>query len=417
MTAVALVMATSLTAAAVPATLDVTFSGDGIATLPDAFPTAVTGWRGKTVALFEMTRAPLSPERVYRYNADGSADTSFGGKGFATIASSTFWTNLLTTSSGQVVVVGQGDVSGTVIRLRPGGAPDTRFSSDGSASFGDKKTYPAAVAVDGLGRLLVLAPENTGTWKHPTYDSCVYRFSPRGRLDQTFGRQGRQCVDVAKDEFAYALTVDARNRVLVAGGGYNVSPRATVFRLTPRRGRLDTSFGATGTGVVRVKYADGVQAVGTAIGTSSGAITVGLATQQGVKPLGSGVIGAAAVRLTVTGTLDVAYDSDGRAELPTAGPNGQLYAVFVAPDGQVVGTGSTDDSGSTGAALVGALTPDGAPDTNIGPDGTATLDMLPAGSSAVDAVTVGSRLMVASMTFAPTTSNSAGSLVAVANGP
>ena len=407
---VAVVVATSAGAIGAPAalgytgSLDPSFSGDGLASLSNTFVGAVATAAGRTYVLGEYDGQTTRPERLYRLAPDGSLDTGFGTGGFFGTSSATYWLDLSVDPQGRTLLVGQSRRSVSLVRVTAQGTRDDSFGRGGPVQIGDRHTEALTLTRDAQGRVLVLTGQNQGTPQRPRLDTCVTRLLPGGRPDRSFGRRGTSCVDVARSEQPFALTVDGRDRPLVTGGGARTSPRTWVLRLRAASGRPDRSFGSSRTGVVSVRFGSRLQSVGTAVGVSGGSITVGVGVQSGTRPLGSGrSVRAGALRLTSSGRIDTGYGSRGRALLPSYAAAALGVSLFIDTDGRAVAVGQSN--GTSPRALVGALTKDGGVDTGISPNGWARVPGLTGDSFSVDATLGNGRLIVVGTSLRPTTFN------------
>jgi uncharacterized delta-60 repeat protein len=391
-------------ALAYTASLDPTFSGDGLASLSNTFVGAVATSAGSTYVLGEYVEQTARPERLYRLAPDGSLDTGFGTGGFFGTSSATYWVDLSVDPQGRTLLVGQSRRNVTLVRVTAQGTRDDSFGRDGSVRIGDRRTTALTLTRDRQGRVLVLTGQNHGTRQQLRLDTCVTRLLPGGRPDRSFGPGGTSCVDVARNERPFALTVDGRDRPLVTGGGARTSPRTWVLRLRAASGRSDRSFGSSRTGVVSVRFGSRLQSVGAAVGVSGRSITVGLAVQPGTRPLGSGrSLRAGALRLTSSGRIDTGYGSRGRAVLPSYRAAALGVSLFIDSDGRAVAVGQSN--GTSPGALVGALTRDGGVDTGISPTGWALVPGLTGDSFSVDATAGNGRLIVVGTALRSTTFN------------
>lgn len=164
---------------------------------------------------------------LYRFNADGTTDSSFGNNGvvYANFTSysndsaqavavqpPTFSNGLVNPDSGKIIVVGyeddtvlssSGRVKLVVRRFNANGSIDTTFGNGGSTEledFGTRDAFGAAVAIQpGDGRIVVLgnidndpfvngadSPVVTGNFD----TAVVARLNPNGTIDQTFNGGG-----------------------------------------------------------------------------------------------------------------------------------------------------------------------------------------------------------------------------------
>lgn len=111
------------------------------------------------------------------------------------------------------------------------GAVDAGFSAGGFAGFTDPMVglQFLDVAVQRSGRILAAA------WG--SHDLTVVAFTPDGALDTTFGNAGTGVVsvdvgDAGQDDFTFAVTLDAQDRILLSGAGGAVALDFALVRLS-----------------------------------------------------------------------------------------------------------------------------------------------------------------------------------------
>src|SRR5262249_7562535 len=109
-----------------------------------------------------------------------------------------------------------------VARLNPDGALDTSFDGDGQQTidFGNIYEYGYAVTVDAQDRILV-AGESYGSSQDVLDVFAVARLATTGALDISFGDGGRQTVGFAGSAGAYGVAVDSLGRVVLGGVAYD----------------------------------------------------------------------------------------------------------------------------------------------------------------------------------------------------
>jgi uncharacterized delta-60 repeat protein len=233
----------------------------------------------------------LGPSSAAAHIRPGSLELSFGNRGKLTqsiaglsfISASTFHL-ALGPGGGIYVLIGQ-----RLDRYTPNGKLDTRFGNHGRVVFvssDGSSVVPISVTVDSRGRVLVAGtttiysrsehgPENAATLSPELV--TVYRFTPTGQIDSSFGTNGStsstfglqpptytalQLNEVFRYEApevqATGITVDSQNRPVLTGtadsklGGcrdmnYGSVPfhEAFVARLT-EGGQPDPTFNGTG---------------------------------------------------------------------------------------------------------------------------------------------------------------------------
>jgi uncharacterized delta-60 repeat protein len=155
---------------------DASWAGDGVLDVPAA---GNLGRGFSSIGLQPDGRAVVLGERniIYRFNTDGSLDTSFDGDGSRTALNGTNKQvySLLLSASGKITVVGTGippacsfgfpcpdpGLMFFTARYRPDGTPDTDYSADGSLDvnvggmMGSGYNGARTIAVDSIGRVVV----------------------------------------------------------------------------------------------------------------------------------------------------------------------------------------------------------------------------------------------------------------------
>lgn len=207
-----------------------------------------------------------------RLNADGSMDSGFASGN----------NPLLTTlgmdpagavlqSTGQVVVAGSSSATARAYRFNVDGTQDTSFGTGGEAS--------ASIGATGLILGMTIRPNDdvvltgySGRAGTAASDIAVVQFTSAGAPDPSFGTGGLTLVDYGHSERGNGVTIDDAGNVLVAGTSSLVpsgGDELMVVRLDPS-GALDGVLGVGGV-VVEASPDDGR----TIVMDSSGRILVG----------------------------------------------------------------------------------------------------------------------------------------------
>lgn len=320
----------------------------------------------------------------------GQPDPSFGKRGWTEIPGGTAGeetaVDLALAPSGGIVVAEPYD--GRIVRLRSDGSLDTRFgergllslgSSTASEGLGGRTIGASAVAVDGIGRVLVFGTQGlagrsvTVGGTVPTLyasEAVVLRFSRSGSRDRTFGA-GKGFI---RDDFGLtspysseiplvgAMTgaVDSRERpLLVSGvaspkgcyahGGPGQVPRAVV-RLTSS-GQPDSTFG--GDGVVPIEGSANVPELQI---DSLDQLAIGVGPIGGSNPYCR--TGGAVYRLGRDGDRLAEFGSDG------VRISRRMHLSALAPSGAMILSHRQSHT-----LDLSRLSPDGSPDQNFGQDG------------------------------------------------
>ncbi len=173
---------------------------------------------------------------------DGQADLTFGTFGAAIYGdcSNATWgiASMAVDSNDSVVTTGtvykDSRYEASVVRWTSDGQLDGGFGDAGAASaaFMGNDTFGTAIAIDSLGRILVVARASTDDG----VVGLLTRFTPDGKRDTTFGSGGyaqlgtlepRDIVIIGTNSFdspnVCCVKIDSRNRLLVAGTAFTPS--------------------------------------------------------------------------------------------------------------------------------------------------------------------------------------------------
>jgi uncharacterized delta-60 repeat protein len=179
---------------------------------------------------------------IWRYNADGSLDSSFNApKGYVTYTGAAGRTNAIDSAnaiaidtSGKVLVTGSGinaagNADMVIWRYNPDGSLDTTFNGTGivvhgGAAGGNGDDYGRSIALDGNGRILV-AGSSTNAAGHA--DMVVWRYNANGSPDTSLNGTGYVVSSNAAggngDSFGRSIAIDASGRIVVTGSSVNAA--------------------------------------------------------------------------------------------------------------------------------------------------------------------------------------------------
>lgn len=321
---------------------------------------------------------------IARFRSDGRLDTTFSSDGKVTVGFDLGGGNkdeaysVAIDSKGRIIVAGyaqtagRGDYDFAVVRLLPDGRLDTSFDFDGKTTipnfdlFATSDDRASDVVIDKQGRIILVGQVSTDGKK----DFGLARLTTAGALDSSFGIAGMQWVDfrTAGDDWAAAVALDARGRIVVAGTvSYSSGDHDfAVARLLPT-GWLDTSFDFDGKQTILFDLGGKrIDAAADVVIDRQGKIVIaGTVDRSNAGDRDMGV-----VRLLPDGALDESFDSDGKVLIAfDYGGNLEDRATGVRIDakGRIVvsGTATRDGTGNTDLA-VARLTANGATDFKFG---------------------------------------------------
>jgi uncharacterized delta-60 repeat protein len=265
-----------------------------------------------------------------RYHRDGTLDTTFGENGrVVTNVDETGAVDVLLQDDGKVVVVGSSANRLVLARYDRRGTLDPSFGSNGTV-FSDLGSYPGpgGAAPDGSGRILV--SNSPGCTPCP---SSVLRFTPDGRLDLTFGRDGRAFVGTRSVRLS-AIAVTGK-RIVAAGVEWS-SRRLIVARFTSSGG-VDLSFGRAGIASVRVPRVTFVNDVAVQRNRKIVVLTTFFPFKRPTA-----AVDFTLTRLLPNGSVDRTFGEAGKATADF-GFSDVGEAVAIQPDGKLVVAGVIGD--------------------------------------------------------------------------
>jgi uncharacterized delta-60 repeat protein len=175
----------------------------------------------------------------YRYNSDGSLDSSFGANGAAT----TDFSNGITSAraiflqpDGKILAAGASNSNIALARFDSTGQLDPTFNGTGkvTGTFPDLFISQLVVAPDG--KIIVLGTINFG-------DIVLARYNSDGSLDTTFNGTGFIDTNIYNNSTGPAVTVQPDGKILLAST--NASDDIAVTRYNVD-GTLDSGFGGGG---------------------------------------------------------------------------------------------------------------------------------------------------------------------------
>jgi uncharacterized delta-60 repeat protein len=214
---------------------------------------------GKIVVADVNSRIALA-----RFNVDGTLDPTFGQGGKVSADYAPF--ALAIQADGKLVAVGSGEgASGNgdedfaLARYTPDGSRDPTLGSGATVStdFGYTDDAAGAVAIQADGKPVAVG------WRddqggHPIgtigEDVALARYTPEGRRDTSFGRQGKVVTSFDSSGKYYSgfsaasgVVIQPDGRIVAAGyHAPGVQPRDFLLIRYTAQGRLDGSFGRGG---------------------------------------------------------------------------------------------------------------------------------------------------------------------------
>ena len=264
-----------------------------------------------------------------------------------------------------------------VVALAGGGELDPTFSGDGwvrtlQVRSPSNNYLPAGaedVAVQPDGKLVVVGEIIDGA-SHWYYG--VFRYTPDGELDRSFGDGGWAELELGSVSFAHAVALQRDGRIVVAGEGS--CPRAICFaaaRFMPD-GSIDRSFGGDGT-VLTMFALCGCRAYDVAVQPDGKIVLAGMRFRGGDAQDDQLF---AVARYLPDGRLDRTFSSDGLASVDFGFGDDDAFAVGIQPDGRILvaGEGTRNRSRTEDDFGFARFRRDGTLDRSFSGDGRATVN-------------------------------------------
>ncbi len=380
--------------------LDASFSEDGIVRFDGGYDDVglaiTTDTQGRILVTGyisdEDTPGQGRDMAIWRYNSDGTLDTTFGGDGYVTYHHGYRYDEgyaIVTDDSDWVTACGIVNPSGSSInmaiwRYRSDGVADSTFDSDGVVVYTDtdsdicsKIAYDDSYRIYASGSVasnMILwryledgsldtsfgsggtvensSGNNTFTKYKFVFDSgdnmnitgdsgssgmTIWRYGPNGSASSNFGNSGVATYTGSGDEMSYDIALDSSEYIYTTGyiqpSGQSIYSMG-IWKYTPG-GDLDTSFGSSGVAV----YSGGssqTQAMGIVVDSSGRLVTAGYDGTENDLFLW---------RYDSTGTIDTGFDGDGVVVFD-GGAEDAANGIVLDSEGRILVTGFTSN-GST----------------------------------------------------------------------
>lgn len=354
-----------------PGTLDSTFGSGGKVITPagsgtySANAVAVQA-DGKTLIVGGCSGALLFAFCAFRYNLDGTPDTSFGtaGKARTSVSSVSSVANAVAIQSdGKIVLAGNCAGSSNdefcALRYNADGTLDTAFGTSGTVvtPMGTGTDIANAVALQPDGKI-VLAGSCAGA---SDTDFCALRYQTNGTLDSTFGTNGIVITSLGQKDVARAISMQSDGKIVLAGNCTLMNGFANWFCALRynANGTLDAGFV---TGFIS-DYSMATSNVGDPVSVDlqpDGKLVVAYYCSQSTNPAGFCV-----QRIHSNGTVDSTFGTSGKVVALVGTGSAIATAIALQPDGKVLVAGYCTASNPPDFCAL-RLHSDGALDANFG---------------------------------------------------
>lgn len=297
---------------------------------------------------------------------DGDLDVTFGNGGkVTTIVGPPIQggaRGIAIQADGRIVVIGSAHVGSlsfsdfAVVRYNPDGTQDASFGNDGIVTT-DISTYDDAfdVAIQPDGKIVVVGSAGG-------LSSATVRYNVDGTLDASFDGDGIVTTSGSINTFAFDVAIQPDGKIVVVGMTRNADEDFLIIRYNAD-GTLDTTFDGDGIATTDVGAGDD-QAHGIALQGDGKIVVAGIAVRGSWYAF-------AVVRYLSDGSMDSAFNGDGKAFADLGNTDDYARAVAIQPDGKIVIVGESDSNlpslhAEFGVARFG---PDGELDTTFNGSG------------------------------------------------
>jgi uncharacterized delta-60 repeat protein len=218
-------------------TPDQSFGSNGFVAFPSQIPSIAVDSNNRVLVGGQLGGAAV----VWRLNADGTTDTSYGVGGVTTALPGIGLQRLALDAHNRVVAIGAPNVTTfalTAVRLLPDGGIDPSFGAGGQIATG--LTGPGDVIAAG-DRVLVGGESGA--------NAAVRAYLSDGSLDLAFGNGGLATVDAGASDNVTAIALGPLGSIVVAGtsiAGNNPFAGLPFAARFTAAGTPDSTFGAGG---------------------------------------------------------------------------------------------------------------------------------------------------------------------------
>jgi uncharacterized delta-60 repeat protein len=276
---------------------------------------------------------------VFRFNANGTPDRTFGSNGVATISPSVLDEGsflvggIVVQSDGKILVAANdtGTAAQTFGRLLPNGQPDSTFGTNGVAPL---VTGAQTLALQPGGQILVLSFFAGG--------GTAVRYTTNGSLDTTFSGAG-QAPGFGSGSPGGLAVINSTSKFIVTGSlikSLTFKDSVSGFLLVRYMsdGVIDSSFGRNGIAVTPFPGNMISSALSVAIQANGDIVAAGETATTA-----SGPSDFALARYTANGTLDTTFGNGGFVSTPFGNSIASVNTVLIQTDGKILALGNSDN--------------------------------------------------------------------------
>ena len=343
------------------------FGADGVALPPISnntyFSTLAVQSDGKIVAVGYYQDANGIDMLVARYLANGTPDPAFGRLGMATFDITGQKKNdkaycLAFTSDGRILVGGESNSYGVIIKISNNGSLYTGFSGDGKLIYNN--LYSTVDAIQLSGATIHAIGRQYDVTSLVFRDLSVRAFDATGNPVTTYGDNGNYVNSdfFVESDRSFAASAQADGKLVIANTTSlsEFLENVTVTRVNAN-GSIDNSFGNNGI----VKYEAGAEARVRDVLISGSSVYAGISKglNSNASPL------AEVIKLNENGSLATAFNNTGRSVHTVSGTDVHLNGITVNTAGVVTFVGAKKN-GTMYNYLLGSYAATGTPDGAFG---------------------------------------------------
>jgi uncharacterized delta-60 repeat protein len=338
---------------------------------------------------------------IWRYNSNGTLDTSFGGTGYVVHSNAAGGNgddsgqSITLDSSDRILVSGWSRNTGgsydmAIWRYNSNGTIDLGFGGTGyvvhnNAAGGNGYDVGLSLALDSSGRILVTGYSYTDA--AASYDMAIWRYNSNGTIDLGFGGTGYVVHNNAAGgnggDFGFSMVLDRCGlscgssqdsyRILATGYSMNADSNSdmAIWRYLDS-GTLDTAFGGTGYVVHNSAAGGNWDDSGHSIALDSSGRILVTGSSYNNTSWNIGPLDMAIWRYNSNGTLDTTFGGTGYVAHNNAGGGNTTdygYSIALDSSGRILVTGYSMNAAGNADMVIWRYLPDGALDPTFGNGG------------------------------------------------
>jgi uncharacterized delta-60 repeat protein len=303
---------------------------------------------GKILALGNYDSSTDIGLFVSRFNSNGSPDLQFGANGqvvIGVLSGGGLGQDMTILADGKILIAGASVniftqlAKFTVFKLNANGSRDTSFGSNGisTTSFSSSNDVALSISVQTDGKIVASGSSDFNIGSNSQI--ALARFNANGSLDTSFGTQGKLTTEIGSFiDLASDTQIQTDGKIVISGvsctdGGCN-GGNGLIFRYNSN-GVLDSTFDGDGKVFIQPPTA----------GSSSGVSSILIKPDN--KIIGCGSIinpgtlkDALVVSYNANGSPDSTFGTNGIALSDINSTDQIAYSLALQPDGKILAVGS-----------------------------------------------------------------------------